>query len=316
MATCPDGHQTQTTDYCEICGLPVDAPANAPAPKVPPAAPIAGQPCPNCSVVNPPDALFCEACGYDYTTGTLPRGTVAELLNLTGKPAPPADPEPTSQAEQSEVTTPPATPVPAAPPADLEPTWEAEPSEATTPPATPATTAPAADPGLVEGPPPSPAVETAADDEPPTRSRRPVGAPAQLDTVAEIWIDPDWYRLQASPDPLPSPGLPKVVPLRGAVALIGRLSRSRGINPEIDCEPDTGTSRRHAQLTRDGSRWWLEDLGSSNGTYVGDAAGPLPTSPIPHGRFELTLDKRIYVGAWTRIVLRAAAPEELEAFAG
>ena len=23
---------------------------------------------------NTPDALFCEACGYDFTTGALPRG--------------------------------------------------------------------------------------------------------------------------------------------------------------------------------------------------------------------------------------------------
>ena len=31
--------------------------------------------------------------------------------------------------------------------------------------------------------------------------------------MAEIWIDPDWYADQKSTDPLPSPGLPIVVPL-------------------------------------------------------------------------------------------------------
>ena len=28
--------------------------------------------CPNCATENPADALFCEACGYDFTTGQLP----------------------------------------------------------------------------------------------------------------------------------------------------------------------------------------------------------------------------------------------------
>jgi len=32
-----------------------------------------GNICPNCQAPNSPDALFCEACGYDFTTGTLPR---------------------------------------------------------------------------------------------------------------------------------------------------------------------------------------------------------------------------------------------------
>ena len=44
----------------------VDAPADAPA------AP-AGTICPNCQTANVPDALFCESCGYDFTTGSLPR---------------------------------------------------------------------------------------------------------------------------------------------------------------------------------------------------------------------------------------------------
>ena len=64
-------------------------------------------------------------------------------------------------------------------------------------------------------------------------------------------------------------------------------------------------------LTTDGQRWWVEDLQSSNGTYVGPASGPLPTDPVPAGqRRELSEDDRIYVGAWTRLVVRRATPEE------
>jgi pSer/pThr/pTyr-binding forkhead associated (FHA) protein len=82
---------------------------------------------------------------------------------------------------------------------------------------------------------------------------------------------------------------------------------SRNIHPQIDVSADTGVSRRHAQLTTDGQRWWIEDLQSSNGTYIGGAGEALPATPIPAGqRVELEDDDRIYVGAWTRIVVRQA----------
>lgn len=83
------------------------------------------------------------------------------------------------------------------------------------------------------------------------------------------------------------------------------------MRPDVDCGGDTAVSRRHAQLTSDGRRWWLEDLGSSNGTFVGPASGPLPTEPVPPGqRVELDVDDRVYVGAWTRLVLRRATESE------
>jgi len=135
--------------------------------------------------------------------------------------------------------------------------------------------------------------------------------PAVAEWVAELWVDPDWYRTQNSPDPLPSPGLPQIVALRKTSVLVGRASNSRGIHPEIDCGADSGVSRRHAQLTSDGSRWFVEDLQSSNGTFVGSSAGPLPTEPIaPGNKTELQADDRVYVGGWTRIVVRRATDDE------
>jgi hypothetical protein len=133
----------------------------------------------------------------------------------------------------------------------------------------------------------------------------------QLDWVAEVWIDPAWYEVQDSPETLPSAGLPAIVALHKTSLLVGRRSRSRNIDPDIDCEPDTGTSRRQAQLTTDGTRWWVEDLESSNGTFVGAASDPLPEDPIPVGvKHELKPDDRIYLGAWTRIVIRQATDDE------
>src|SRR3954464_11836904 len=43
------------------------------------------------------------------------------------------------------------------------------------------------------------------------------------------------------------------------------------IGKEDGCEvkiTDAGVSRKHARLSRNGSAWVVEDLGSSNGTYV------------------------------------------------
>ena len=255
--TCPAGHETTATDYCDTCGLAIDADAQgAVAPSSAPptdAAPVATPPtddasgpstCPHCTNAVPPHALFCENCGYDFTTGSLPR---------------PADP-----VSSLDLTPPSAVPPPI--------------------------------PDVV----PAPAVDL-----------NPSPAPAES-WVAEIWIDPDWYADQQSTDPLPSPGLPAVVALRHTSVLIGRSSRSRNIDPGIELDNDSGVSRRHAQLTTDGSRWFVEDLGSSNGTYVGGGLGSLPTTAIPVGqKTEVTGDDRIYLGAWTRIVLREAEPGEV-----
>jgi hypothetical protein len=255
--TCPAGHETTATDYCDVCGLAMDAPLiGSGATGSEAASAAAGSPgdtgmlpvteqldvsggqnadgtCPNCGAANPANALFCEACGYDFTTGSLPRPAVPPVAGADGGPA--ADP--------------------------------------------------AGDPN------PSPALTDA--------------------WVAEVWIDPDWYADQKSTDPLPSPGLPIVVPLKHQSVLIGRTSRSRNITPDIDLSSDNGISRRHAQLTTDGTRWWVEDLASSNGTYVGTSVGALPTEAVPPGqRREISDDDRIYLGAWTRIVVRRASAGE------
>jgi hypothetical protein len=257
-ATCPAGHLSAAEDYCDVCGIPNEAATAAPGGTAAPAAeaptggpvaastdaPLAAQACPHCSAPNAPDALFCEACGYDFTTGSMPRPL-----------------------------TPPDAPAPAGTP---------------TPP--PPVEAPAAGP---------PAEGTDA---------QPEGGFAW---VAELWIDPTWYQAQESPDPLPSAGLPVVRPLRGRSLLVGRVSQSRNIHPDVDCLSDSGVSRRQSQLTTDGTRWWVEDLDSANGTFVGPASGALPNDPIPAGvRHELGQDDRIYVGAWTRLVIRPATDEE------
>jgi hypothetical protein len=92
-ATCPAGHVSATSDYCDQCGAkiegaPAAAPADPPAPV--PAAPAAGSGagvgvgvgettapfatippadavlCPVCTTPRSGDDRFCEGCGYDF----------------------------------------------------------------------------------------------------------------------------------------------------------------------------------------------------------------------------------------------------------
>ncbi len=247
-ATCPQGHPSVATDYCDTCGAPIGAAAaTTPEPGAAPPAPDpapdpapSGAACPNCQAQSSAGALFCEACGYDFTTGALPR-SVAPAPPAAGAGAPDQVPG---------ATTPDPRPAPLAPAVPLE--W-----------------------------------------------------------VAEVWVDPDWYAEQQADEPCPSPGLPAIVPLSVRSLLVGRVSHSRNIRPEVDCDGDIGVSRRQAQLSTDGTRWWIEDLQSSNGTYVGTSGGPLPTAAlVPGQRKELAEGDRVYVGAWTRIVVRRATDDE------
>jgi len=288
--TCPDGHSSDSGDYCDVCGAPIAAaPASAPATPPPSAAaPSAvampsGQPataagarppagatgpaasaldldaaapaavgersCPHCGAQNAPDALFCEDCGYDFTTGQLPRDM----------------PPPSGVTDTST--------------GGLAGAGSGAAGAAGS----------AASPPTPSAPAPSPPVEW----------------------VGEVWVDPEWYAAQEAEDPCPSAGMPVVVPLTGSSLLVGRHSTSRNIHPAVDCSTDTGVSHRHAQLTTDGQRWWVEDLQSANGTYIGSAGAGLPHAAIvPGQRVEFADDDRIYLGAWTRLVVRRATSEE------
>ena len=121
-AICPNGHLSDTADYCDQCGAKIGgeaspaaapdpgaaAPAPAPAPGVPaapdPAAPV-HVPCPACGAPNAEGDRYCEACGYDVTLGppvvAAAPGAAPEAPAAPAGPPPPASWTLTASADQA-----------------------------------------------------------------------------------------------------------------------------------------------------------------------------------------------------------------------
>lgn len=73
MATCPSGHTSTSTDFCDVCGRLIDAVAVV-APE-----PVPSENCPACG--EPRTGRFCEGCSYDFVSGVggAPAGWVAVI---------------------------------------------------------------------------------------------------------------------------------------------------------------------------------------------------------------------------------------------
>lgn len=63
---------------------------------------------------------------------------------------------------------------------------------------------------------------------------------------------------------------------------IGRWDADNGIFPDIDLDthdPEAKVSRRHARIIRENGKFLIEDLGSTNGTFVNRGRRLLPGTP-------------------------------------
>jgi hypothetical protein len=84
MAKCPNGHESEWTDYCSACGAPMGgAPDPAAAPDQSAASPVSPEVCPSCGAPRDADAPFCESCGHSF---------VATMPNAPPVVAPPTVP--------------------------------------------------------------------------------------------------------------------------------------------------------------------------------------------------------------------------------
>lgn len=71
----------------------------------------------------------------------------------------------------------------------------------------------------------------------------------------------------------------KEFPLNEDESHIGRWDADGGIFPDVDLDaddPEAKVSRRHARITKRGEHYYIEDLGSTNGTFVNRGRRLLP----------------------------------------
>jgi len=76
----------------------------------------------------------------------------------------------------------------------------------------------------------------------------------------------------------------KEFPLCEEESHIGRWDADGGIFPDVDLDsddPEAKVSRRHARITRRGEKYYIEDLGSTNGTFVNRGRRLLPGDRQP-----------------------------------
>jgi len=297
MVTCPNcGNQAgEGAIFCDQCGTRLPAPeAAAPQP-----APAGGSViCPACGAANVPGEAFCDYCGSPLEA-PVPTAQVAPDLEPVS-----AEAELVVETAPAEEQAPPAPAVVGAAPAEVKPTCpacgaEALPGEAFCADCG-ASLAEAPLPpepvGEVELEPPAAAVvaeiapeaavEPAAEEAPPPAPAGPPTCPACGAEIEEGYafcsacglalkpVEP-----QAAAAPLAvGPRLVVVdsgaeIPLPGGdEALIGREDPVSGIYPEIDLTPhggeEGGVSRRHARLIKDAGAYFVEDLDSTNFTFV------------------------------------------------
>jgi len=80
----------------------------------------------------------------------------------------------------------------------------------------------------------------------------------------------------------------KEFPISGAEAMIGRWDADGGIFPDVDLDqddPEAKVSRRHARIQFLNNQYLIEDLGSTNGTFVnrGPRLAPGAKQPLKNG---------------------------------
>lgn len=294
MSTCPNGHQSGTDDWCEVCGHRMSAPSPYPAAppppppysggyasgydpnaydpnayQMPPEPAAQGEPCPNCGTPREGHSQFCEECRYNFVTHA---GTV--FVPQAPSVQPPFPPYQRYESQRS------------------------RPSQMNRP----------AEPLAPES------VTSGSGDfflPPPVSPLTPQEAPlAQATWTAVIAADRDYFTAmmaRSGPDahglyfPSYSPELR--LPLNGDQLTIGRRRHSTGESPDIDLSrapEDPGVSHQHAILARqpDGT-WSVVDQDSTNGTTLNGAEDPLdPYVPVP-----LQDGDRVHVGAWTTITI-------------
>lgn len=270
--------------------------------------------CPQCQTKNIAGAAFCDNCGSALTNAAGPSMPSAPSP-VVAAPAQ-TDPPPAVANANLAVAAPPAaadlaSPPPANPPVPA-PVLSSAPNNGGklkcsfcgdendlgnkycencgTPLAAPAAEPAAPTPPAPLSPaPPEPAALTPSENVSPAVTPAPVAAPATATALKMILATP-----ASQPPPAGHPRL--IVVSNGSYfdlngyqkVLLGRVDPTSNHFPEVDLTShggdEAGVSRKHLQITLEGNQYFAEDLGSSNGSWIGTTRlAPNTRTPLNSG---------------------------------
>lgn len=264
--------------------------------------------CYHCGTDNLDGSEYCDECGTKLTAASSPRSAFAPPPSFQ----PPLSSQMTSQASSAQVPVPPpppaftreaitpkpATPYTPPPPPVFHPpqSMAQPPVQASVPPVAPKVVPPAIAQTSVQVPPP---VVTAIDSTTQTTNfNGPTG-----DLRGTPFHPDSGQQPSMSAQPFPNSAIPAVrakliiqrggkvgkeFPLVGTDAMIGRWDADGGIFPDVDLDqddPEAKVSRRHARIQFLNNQYLIEDLGSTNGTFVNRGPRLLPgiKQPLNNG---------------------------------
>ncbi|MCX5198260.1 FHA domain-containing protein [Streptomyces sp. NBC_00249] len=337
MPTCPNGHQSASDDWCEVCGHRMAAPTGAPAAPsygygYPP---TAGEPtaqaelCPQCRTPREAMAPFCEECRYNFLTRTAtsyaPLGPDSSAgaggtgAGPAGTPPPPPQAPPVFSQDHfdyqgsrpSRVNRP-------AEPLQGEDDWLLPPPSPELPvqpaplqPVQPQPVQQEYQQPLYQQQPPAPPEYQQQQPQPPQPQQPFPSQQTGSSWTATIGPDRSYFSAmmqRSGPEAaglnLPAYSPEQHLPLSGGQITIGRRRASTGESPDIDLSvppEDPGVSHQHAVLVQQPDlSWAVVDQNSTNGTTINGGEEPIqPYVPVPLGDGD-----RVHVGAWTTITVR------------
>ncbi|MBD2307181.1 FHA domain-containing protein [Chroococcidiopsis sp. FACHB-1243] len=292
MIVCPNCNHLnpEGAQACEACYTPLPATTS----------------CPNCGAPVQTDARFCGQCGYDLSAdlATVAEGTPLDLGDLPPTQPSLAVPEP--RVEEPRVEEPrveePRVEEPRVEPAieletpapvveiihrDLSPTPEPEPIIAPAPTPEPEPIAESRKSSSIN-PPPPPAPFT-----PPTPPPPPPAVSQPTPMPAMPVVSSSKTQLQQQIAKLFHVQTNTLIELPPTLSVVHIGKPNDRIPPDVDVAgfPNSEiVSRIHADIRIEGDAYYIEDVGSSNGTYINNM--PL----LPGNRHRLRMGDRIALG--------------------
>lgn len=256
--------------------------------------------CYHCGTDNLDGSEYCDECGTKLNTASNAQTAYAPpsfQAPMSVQSAAPPVPPPPPTFTQDTVSPKPATPYTPPPPPVFQPLQSSDQTNPTAVSA-PSTQTAKPSPGTQSGLPAAPGLTSVAGPSPTATFNGPTG------NLRGNPFDPNSSK-QASMNAAKLPGseipairaklviqrggkIGKEFPIASVESMIGRWDADGGIFPDIDLDqddPEAKVSRRHARIQFANNQYLIEDLGSTNGTFINRGPRLLPgiKQPLNNG---------------------------------